>query len=197
MHKAIFLDRDGIINELIYYPESGIIDTPINISQVKLVFGIDQLICKAKKFEYLVIVISNQPARGLNKIKDKGFDLIDKKINDLLLEKDVKLDAFYYCFHHPHAKLAKFRKNCNCRKPKIGLFKKAAKKYDINLSKSWMVGDGVDDIKAGKRAGCKTILLSNINSAENLRIIEEQLGKIKPDFIIKKLPDALDIIRNS
>lgn len=196
MRKAIFLDRDGIINELVYYPEAGIVDTPINSSQVKLIFGIDQLIRHAKKLGYLVVVISNQPAIGLNKISQKQFDFVDEKIRNLLLNKNLGLNAFYYCFHHPFAKLEKYKKICDCRKPKIALFKKAAKEFNIDLSQSWMVGDGVDDIKAGKNAGCKTILLANINSIENLRIIEEQLGKIKPDFVIKKIPEALNIINN-
>lgn len=194
MKKTIFLDRDGIINELVYFPQAGIVDTPVNTNQVKLVFGIDELIRKAGKLGYLVIVISNQPAIGLHKISQKQFDLVDEKIRNLLLNKNLGLNAFYYCFHHPFAKLEKYKKICECRKPKTALFKKAAKEFNIDLSQSWMVGDGVDDIKAGKGAGCKTILLANINSTENLRIIEEQLGKIKPDFIIKKLPEALSII---
>lgn len=194
MHKAIFLDRDGVINELIYFPEAGVVDTPININQVKLVFGIDQLILQAKRQGFLIIVISNQPAIGLGKLEKKDFELIDQQIKKKLLEKNAQSDAFYYCFHHPFAKLEKYKKICDCRKPKIALFKKAAKEFNIDLSQSWMVGDGVDDIKAGKGAECKTILLANINSTENLRIIEEQLEKIKPDFIIKKLPEALSII---
>ena len=197
MKQAIFLDRDGIINELIYYPESGIVDTPINTTQVKLVFGIDSLIHQAKKLGFLVIVVSNQPAVGLNKIKKQDFDLIDKKIRNILLRGKVKVDTFYYCFHHPYAKLRKYKRNCDCRKPKIGLFKKAAKKFNIDILRSWMIGDGVDDVISGKNAGCKTILLANIKSSENLRIIEEQLGGIRPDFIIKKLPEALSIIEHS
>lgn len=196
MRKAIFLDRDGIINELVYYPETGIVDTPININQVKLVFGITQLILQAQKQGFLIIVISNQPAIGLNKLKEKDFNLIDEKIKNLLSEKNAIPDAFYYCFHHPYAKLEKYRQDCSCRKPKVGLFLKAAKQFDIDLPKSWMIGDGVDDIKAGKGAGCKTILLANINSTENIRIIEKQLEKIKPDCIIKKLPEALSIINS-
>lgn len=194
MKQAIFLDRDGVINELVYFPEAGIIDTPIKVDQVKLNFGIDKLITYAKKLGYLVIVISNQPALGLNKISEKDFEAVDKKIEDMLLEKGIKLDGVYYCFHHPFAKIAKYRQKCNCRKPNTEFFSKAANQFNIDLSDSWMVGDGIDDIKAGRKAGCKTILLANINSTENLRIIEEQLGNIRPDFIIKKLPEALEII---
>lgn len=195
MNKAVFLDRDGIINELVYYPEAGIADTPINASLVGLVFGVDKLINIAKKLGFLVIVISNQPSIGLKKIKEKDFKSIEKKIVEFLLENGINLTASYYCFHHPFAKVKKYRLECKCRKPKIGLFLKATKEHNIDLSNSWMIGDGVDDVKAGKVAGCKTILLANISSAENLRIIEKQLGKIKPDFIIKKLPEAIKIIK--
>lgn len=195
MNKALFLDRDGVINELVYFPEAGIADTPINENQVKLVFGVDELITEAKKLGFLIIVVSNQPAVALNKIKEKEFDLINKKIRGLLTGKNAVLDELYYCFHHPFAKVSKYKKNCTCHKPKAGSFFKAAKQFNINLPKSWMVGDGVDDIKAGKKAGCKTILLANINSTENLRIIEKQLGNIKPDFLIKKLPEVIKILK--
>lgn len=197
MKRAIFLDRDGVIIESVYFPEAEIVDTPINSNQVKLVFGIDQLILQAKKLGFLIIVISNQPAIGFKKLTVKDFILIDNKVHDLLLKKSAQPNAFYYCFHHPYAKLIKYRQKCNCRKPKIGLFLKAAKQYEIDLSKSWMVGDGIGDIKAGRTAGCKTILLANIDSTENLKIIEKQLGKVKPDFIIKKLPDALSILEKN
>ena len=197
MKKAVFLDRDGIINELVYFPEQGIVDTPINPSQVKLIFGVDKLINVAKEIGFLVIVISNQPAIGLKKINGKDFRSIDKTIKHLLLKKALKIDGSYYCLHHPFAKLPKYKKICDCRKPKIGLFKKASSNFNINLSKSWMIGDGVDDIKAGEKAGCKTILLANINSSENLRILEKQLGKTKSDFIVKNLIEASDILKKS
>lgn len=195
MNKAVFLDRDGVLNELVYYAKAGIADTPINASQIKLIFGGDKLINDAKKIGFLVIIISNQPSIGLKKIKEKDFKAIHKKITELLLRKSACLNASYYCFHHPFAKLSRYKKICTCRKPKAGLFKKASKDFDIDLSQSWMIGDGVDDIKAGKKAGCKTILLANINSTENLRIMEKQLGKIKPDFVVKNLIEASEIIK--
>lgn len=197
MNKAVFLDRDGIINELVYFPEAGIVDTPINPRQVKLIFGIEKLIEEVQRSGYLVIVISNQPAIGLKKITQKNFTLIDKKIRKMLLKKGVVLINYFYCFHHPFAKILKYKRVCSCRKPKIGLLKKAARKFNIDLSNSWMIGDGVDDIKAGEKAGCRTILLANIKASENLRIIEKQLGVIKPDFLVKNLIEAAKVIRSN
>ena len=189
------MDRDGIINELVYNPELGTIDSPLNPRQVKLVFGIKELLNSVLKKGFIGIIISNQPAIGLGKTTLKNHQKIINKIQREFKNKGIKIDSQFYCFHHPFAKLRKYKKACNCRKPAIGLFEEAVKELNIDLSKSWMIGDGVDDVIAGKKAGCKTILLANISASENLRIIEKQLGKIKPDFIIKKLVDAIDIIK--
>lgn len=197
MNRAVFFDRDGVINELVYEPESGIVDSPLKASQVSLVYGIVKLIKAVKDLGFITVVCSNQPSVGLGKTTLKNFNAIRSKIKFLLKTQGAQLDLKYYCMHHPFAKIKKYKVSCNCRKPKIGLLKKAVKEHNIDLSKSWMIGDGVEDVIAGKNAGCKTILLANINSTENLRIIERQLGKIKPDFIIKKIPDSIEIIKKN
>lgn len=197
MKSAIFFDRDGVINEHVYDKEHGTVDSPLNPSQVRLVYGAHQLIKGVRGMGFVTIICSNQPAVGLGKITLKNFQAVTDKIQSLLKNKGATLDYQYYCMHHPFAKLKKYRVECECRKPKPGLLLKAAKEHNIDPSRSWMIGDGVNDVIAGKVAGCKTILLANIESLENLRIIEQQLGKIKPDFIIKKLPEALEIIRNN
>lgn len=194
MKKAIFLDRDGVINELVYNKEQGIVECPLNKNQISLVFGIIELLKVIRNLGFLIVVISNQPIVALNKTTLKNLQGIKKEVENQLEKEGVRLDKQYYCLHHPFAKKRKYKLICNCRKPGIGLIKLAAKELDIDLNQSWMIGDGVDDIKAGKNAGCKTILLANLTSTENLRIIENQLGKRKPDFMIKKLPDAIDII---
>lgn len=197
MKKAVFFDRDGIINELVYDRKHGIIDSPMIPSQVNLVYGIAELVEAVKKTDFKTVICSNQPSVGLGKMNLKNFRAITDKIHSLLKNEGVTFDHQYYCMHHPFAKIRKYKLVCNCRKPKIGLFSKAAAEHNLDLSKSWMIGDGVDDIKAGKNAGCKTILLANINSAENLRILEKQLGETEPDFIVKNLIDASDIIKKS
>lgn len=195
MNRAIFFDRDGVINELVFEKVHGTVDSPLVSSQVNLVYGIAELIKGAKDLGFIIVICSNQPSIGLGKTTLKNFNAINSRIRFLLKKGGAKIDCEYYCMHHPFAKIKKYKLDCKCRKPKIGLLLEAAKDYEIDLNSSWMVGDGVDDIKSGKNAGCKTILLANINSAENLRIIEKQLGSIEPDFIIKKLPDAINIIK--
>lgn len=197
MKQAVFFDRDGIINELVYEPQTGTIDSPLTNKQVTLIHGISELIKKIRKLRFTIIVCSNQPSVGLGKTSLKNFQAVTGKILSLLKKGGATLDYQYYCMHHPFAKIAKYRIKCNCRKPNAGLLLEAASEHNINLKNSWIIGDGVDDVIAGQKAGCKTILLANITSSENLRIVERQLGDILPDFIIKKLPDALEIIKKN
>lgn len=190
----MFLDRDGIINELYYDPEYGVIESPLNTAQIRLVFGIVPLLKRVEQLGYLLVIISNQPNLALGKTSEANFKRISRKIIGLLKKEGISIDGAYYCFHHPFAKVKKFRKKCDCRKPDTALFLEAAREHDIDLNASWMIGDGVSDVISGKKAGCKTILLANIDATENLRIIEKQLKNTMPDHIIKKLTDAIAII---
>jgi len=143
--KAFFLDRDGIINKAKIvlnkpYPPSGIED-------LELCPGIDQLINLIASKNYLVIVITNQPdiARGKKTISE------DKKINDYLMGK-LNIDRIYVCYHDNNDK-------CECRKPKIGNIIAAKNFYNINMKKSFFIGDRKSDITAGNNSGCKSIFI--------------------------------------
>ena len=108
-----------------------------------------------------------------------------------LAKEYAELDAEYYCLHHPEAKIEKYKKICTCRKPKPGLIIQAAKDHFINLSKSWMIGDGINDIQAGKKAGCKTILIGRMK-CDLCKILEDE--GVRPDFIAPNLYKASLII---
>lgn len=190
------MDRDGIINELVYYPEADTIDAPMNVSKVRLVFGISSLIKKIKAMGYLVIIISNQPGVALKKITISKLGKINRKIKALLMELGATFDGEYYCLHHPFALDKTFKKRCGCRKPEIGMIKLAAVEHNIDLSKSWFIGDGIGDIRAGHTAGCKTILLGLSDQGGFHTLIKKELKEVKPDFVIKKLTEAVDIIAN-
>lgn len=195
MKLAVFFDRDGVINELIFNPQHGTVDSPMLPSEVKLVYGIGGLIKGVKALGFTTIICSNQPAVALDKTSLKNLEAITKEIKRQLKAQGGVIDYQYYCLHHPYAKVKKYKLSCDCRKPRIGLFLKAAKEHDIDLSNSWVIGDGVNDVVAGNKTGCKNILLANTESMENLRLIQQQLGDIKPDFIIKRLPEAIKIIK--
>lgn len=193
-NKALFLDQDGVILEMVYDLEHGSIHTPLNQKQVLLVHGIIALLKKAKKLGYKLIIISNQPDVGLKRLSRENFNMVHKRMEELLLRNNIELDGSYYCFHHPFAKIKKYKKNCNCRKPKTEFFKKAIREFNINVKKSWLIGDGVFDILAGNKMGFKTILLGNIYEAEYLRILESRLGSIRPKYLVKNLDEAVKII---
>ncbi len=153
--KAVFLDRDGVINELVYHQEQGIIDSPFKVEQFRLLPGVGQAIKKLRETGYKVILASNQPAIAKGNMSEETFEKIRQKMNEALAEEGASLDAEYYCPHHPEAKIKSFKVDCKCRKPRPGLLLRAARDMDIDLSQSWMVGDNVTDVKAGKEAGTR------------------------------------------
>lgn len=195
MNKAAFYDRDGIIIKMVYDLEQGLIETAKTPSQVTFVPGIFELLKHTASLGYKNIIISNQAGIGIKKISKKNFNAVSKTMTEKLKKKGAVIDAEYYCFHHPFASISKYKRKCGCRKPEPGLLLQAAKDQDIDLSKSWMIGDSVYDVLAGDTAGCKTILLGYIHESEYLRILEKKLHKKKPDFLIKELKEAVSIIK--
>jgi len=193
--KAVILDKDGVINEMVYNSEFGTVDSPLNPKEFKLLNGVAKAIKLFKKMGFLVIAASNQPAVAKGKMSLELLAEIDKKMKKELSKGGAHLDGVYYCLHHPDAsqvKVKKYLKNCNCRKPKPGLLLKAAKDLNIDLSKSFVVGDGLTDIQVGKAAGCKTIFLGNLKSYYYEAM---QKRNLKPDFVTKNLLEAVEIIK--
>lgn len=193
-NKALFLDKDGVINKLHYNTELGIIHTPLKPSEVEFVHGTFELLKKAKALGYLIIIISNQPNIGIKKMSITGFRLLKKHLNKELRKNGIKIDGEYYCLHHPFADIKSYKKNCSCRKPNTLLYEKAIKKFNIDPKKSWAVGDGIFDIIAGNNIGAKTILLANINEASYIEELEKKLSHSKPDYVVKGLSEVTSII---
>lgn len=157
--KAIFLDRDGTINEYVGFLRDE--------EAFSLKAGVSEAISKINKSGYLAIVVTNQPVIARGEVTYDELDNIHNKMETLLGNDGAYLDAIYYCPHHPHSgyegEIPELKIECECRKPKPGMLLKAAKEYNIDLSQSWMVGDSVQDIEAGKAAGCKTAFISENN----------------------------------
>jgi len=191
MKKAVFLDRDGVINELIYYPEHGIVDSPFSPNQFILLPKVAKTIVKFHELGFKVVVVSNQPSVAKGYLSKETFTKIRGKMNSELAKQEAFLDGEYYCFHHPEAKVKRLKANCKCRKPEPGLLIKAAKELDIDLSLSWMIGDGLTDIIAGKSAGCRTILLGRMK-CELCSLMDELHAR--PDFVSKTLIEAVKLI---
>jgi D-glycero-D-manno-heptose 1,7-bisphosphate phosphatase len=189
--KAVFLDRDGIINELVYFPEHGIVDSPFTPEQVRLTPFAIEAINRFHNLGYKVIVISNQPGMAKGHFDEATFDLMSDKIHELLRKGNATLDAEYYCFHHPNGVRKEYSTVCDCRKPKPGLILKAAREHNISPAESFMLGDGSIDVKAGRDAGCTTILVASANDLM-LRILSEQ--DARPDYLVRTLEDAVRIV---
>jgi len=171
--KAVFLDRDGIINELVYFPDQGIVDSPFTPEQMRLTpFAVDA-VNRFHELGYKVIVISNQPGMAKGHFDEPTFDMISLRMRELLRKGNAYLDGEYYCFHHPNGVRDEYRKVCDCRKPKPGLILRAAKDQGISPAQSFFVGDGLVDVKAGREAGCKTVLVASTNGLL-LRLLTKQ-----------------------
>ena len=185
--KAIFLDRDGVINEIVYHKEMGIVDSPFTIEQFVLLPEVGDSINRFHNQGFKVILVSNQPGIAKDHFDMAVFEKIREKMKNELAKASAKIDAEYYCFHHPEAKIDRYKKICDCRKPKPGMILQASRELDIDISKSWMIGDGINDIEAGLNAGCKTILIGRMK-CDLCKILEDK--GVKPDFIAENLYKA-------
>jgi len=191
--KAVFVDRDGVINEMVYVTEHGYVDTPSMPSQFKIIKGVTRAITIAKKLGYKVIIISNQPGIAKGYYTKKTFEMITEKMHMAFKNSNVEIDDEYYCFHHPNAKLIKYRKKCTCRKPGIGLLQKAVSFHDLDLKNSYFIGDGIVDMEAAKRVGCKSIFIGNVNQTVTKLF---KMKRIHPDYVAANLLDAINFIKD-
>tara|TARA_B100002051_G_C16549638_1_gene541884 strand:- start:143 stop:676 length:534 start_codon:yes stop_codon:yes gene_type:complete len=174
MNKAIFLDRDGVINNIVV--SNGLPTSPSKFEEFKILPGVRESIAKLKKLNFYCILVTNQPDVSRGKIKKETVI----KMNEYL-KKELSLNDVFVCFHDDSD-------NCLCRKPKPGLILNATKKWKINLKKSYMIGDRWKDIDAGKLSGCKTIFIDNKYN-ESI--------KSKPNFISDDLFNAVKIIEKN
>jgi D-glycero-D-manno-heptose 1,7-bisphosphate phosphatase len=156
---AVFLDRDGVINRLIYHKDAGIVDSPFTAAQFQVFPCVPRAIRLLNDLGLPVVLVSNQPGIAKEHFAPEVLGEIEQQLQAALAPSRAHLDASYYCFHHPDSIVKDLRKNCSCRKPGIGMLTRAARELDLSLERSYMVGDGLTDIEAGHRAGCKTIFV--------------------------------------
>lgn len=183
-NKCIFLDRDGTINiykKLLH-----------NIKDMKLIEGVAKAIRLINNSEYLCIVVSNQSVVARNLCSIDEVSKINRKMERLLEKENAYLDDIFICPHHPDKgypeENPKYKIKCDCRKPNVGMIKKAQKKYNIDLAKSYIIGDSTIDIMTGKNAGMKTVLVKTGLGGLDSKYI------IKSDITAKNLLDAVNNI---
>lgn len=151
MNKAIFLDRDGTINEEINYL--------YKTRDFNFISGAIDAIKIFQKLGYIILVITNQAGVARGYYKEADIKGLHHYIDKLLKKENIYIDAYYYCPHHPEGTIEKYKKECNCRKPKIGMIEQAVKDFNIDLHKSIIVGDKEIDVKTGKNAGIGVSIL--------------------------------------
>jgi D-glycero-D-manno-heptose 1,7-bisphosphate phosphatase len=184
MNAALFLDRDGVMIEDV--------DLLTTSNQVRILPGVPGALALLSSAGYKLIVVSNQTvvARGL--ASEHDVQQINRHIEITLRQSgSPPVDAWFFCPHHPKATLAQYRTDCECRKPKPGMLFQAKAKYDLDLSRSFMIGDRITDVIAGSRAGCRTILVQTGKHLEPPIENSEPLDpSIVPDFSCANLAAA-------
>ncbi|GAB3417781.1 D-glycero-alpha-D-manno-heptose-1,7-bisphosphate 7-phosphatase [Niabella aquatica] len=178
MHHAVFIDKDG----------TCIKNVPYNVDprRIELGKGADFFMKLIGACGYKKILVTNQPGIALGYYSEAAF-----LASVVAIEKaaEAKFDYVCYCPHHPEGHVAPYNKNCDCCKPQPGMLLKMAAAAEIDLRNSWMIGDILDDVEAGNRAGCQTILLDNGGETEwrtgNWRV---------PDFVVPDLFEATTVI---
>jgi len=192
-NKAIFLDRDGVINDLVYYPEEGLLDSPNSAKQFSLIPRVIESLKIFKKLGYFLILISNQPGIAKEKYTYDEFLRIKNKMESLLNASDVNFDDQFYCLHHPQSKINNYKLKCDCRKPNTKLVLDAIEKFELDIKNCFYVGDGLVDLQLAKSLNCKSVYIGNLNST----ISNLFLGKnLTPNFIAHDLFEAAQFIES-
>jgi D-glycero-D-manno-heptose 1,7-bisphosphate phosphatase len=189
---AVFLDRDGVLNELVFYKEQGRVGSPLSAKQLRVMPHAAEVVSEIRRLGAKVVVISNQPGVAKKQFSFRELVRMNDKIKAALARGGTEMDAEYYCLHHPNALIRKYKEVCDCRKPGPGMLYKAAKDLNIDLASSFFVGDSLVDVKAGKAAGVKTVLLGTVTDLLN-RVIKEE--KAQPDYIVGKLTDVPGLVK--
>ncbi|TAK33877.1 MAG: HAD family hydrolase [Chloroflexota bacterium] len=152
VNRAVFLDRDGTLvadGRYAHDPEKMV-----------LLGGVCAGLRLLETAGYQLIVVTNQSGIALDYFTEPELHRMHERLAQLLAEEGVRIGAFYYCPHHPRGAVAEYAFDCTCRKPAPGMLLKAAEEHQIDLPRSWLIGDILDDVEAGNQAGCRSILLN-------------------------------------
>lgn len=156
--RAVFLDKDGtLVRNVPYNVDPELVElTPLAGYALKVL----------KSGGYRLLLVSNQSGIARGYFPESALRAVEDRIQTLLARDGVAIDGFYYCPHLPGAAVARYAVHCTCRKPHAGLLRRAAAEHGIDITRSWLIGDILDDIEAGRRSGCRTVLIVNGNETE-------------------------------
>ncbi len=180
-HRALFIDRDGTLVHPGHYPSRP--------EQLRLYDGIGAELRVLQQAGFRLVVITNQAGIARGYFTEAELQHMHDFLTEELEQVGVSINAIYHCPHHPEGVIPELAIRCDCRKPQPGMLLRAATELDLDPRSSWCVGDILDDVEAGNRAGCRTILVdlgSEQSPAQPIR---------RPDFVARNTLHALQIIR--
>ena len=182
MNRALFLDRDGVLDQLAFYPSSNEWEGPRTLDDLVMIEGTTEPLQRFVEAGWLLFIVTNQPsyAKGKTTMEDA------RAVHDAVVARlGVPITRSYVCYHHPEAIVPELRIACECRKPGAQSLRDAARDFDLDLRASWMVGDQDSDLLCGRNAGCRVALLENPRTAD-------KRGTIEPDLRISDLTELAE-----
>lgn len=185
---AVFVDRDGVINELVPDPVSGRPESPLRPDDVRLLPGATAALGRLGQAGWRLIGVSNQPAAAKGLVSVQDLEAVQDRVLELLGGQGVRFDAFKVCLHHPEGVVPGLAGECGCRKPAPGMLLTAAEELGVDPADGWMVGDTDADVAAGRAAGCRTVLVEHPGSAH------KRAGYARADANVPDLPAAVAVI---
>lgn len=189
--EAVFLDRDGVVNPLVFNPMTREYESPKTIEDFRIYPGTEEALQSLRREGYLIFLVSNQPDAAKGKARMEDILEIERFFADFCLKNGGLIDEFYYCHHHPEGVVPEYTKACKCRKPGIGFLELAKETYGVSLPESYFIGDRMTDIICGARAGCRTIRIIH----PHMQVDSED--QWAPDWTSPNLQEAADwIIEN-
>ena len=186
--RAVFIDRDGVINELVPDPHSGLPESPLRVPDVRLIPGAAEAMRRLTAAGWLLVGVSNQPAAAKGTISLEQLEAVQARVLELLAQRGARFDAFRICLHHPDGVVRELTGPCDCRKPSPGMLLDAAGELGIDLAGSWMIGDTDGDVLAGRAAGCKTALVEHRDS------VHKRGEEARPDAVAPSLSAVVALL---
>jgi D-glycero-D-manno-heptose 1,7-bisphosphate phosphatase len=177
MNRALFLDRDGVLDQLVFYPSSNEWEGPRRLADLTMIEDITEPLRRFVDAGWLLFIVTNQPSYAKGKTTMEDQNAVHEAV---VARLGVPITRSYVCPHHPHALVPGLRITCECRKPGAQSLRDAARDFDLDLTASWMVGDQDSDLQCGRTAGCKVALLENPRSAD-------KRGEVEPDVRVRDL----------
>lgn len=169
LRRAAFLDRDGVLNDPVVDPESGLPESPLRADDVRLAAGAADGARRLRDAGYALVIVTNQPAAAKDKVTVEGVRAVHARVESLLEAEGVTVERSFMCLHHPAGVVPHLTRACACRKPAAGMLVEAAAELGLDLPESWIFGDGNADIGAGRTAGCRVALVEHPGTAHRRR----------------------------